>query len=1330
MVWSSTGVDSCRLTCDEGPSYQEVPTNGIRLLEPDGAIGCELNCEGGLATACSASLEVAGSCPPPSCTATTEGSPEIGYSLRVDTEADSCTYSCSGDGGVSGTMECQDAVPLGNEPLSCRVWAESECHSMSRCSTKAWSMSIEVDGSLRDWMPGTAFPTDEGRNYLSWDDEKVYVAVQHPALAVDSEHLSVMVYLGNGTHGLETSAKIGSQVSQLPAPISHALRWTLKDSVELLVPNAKGGWVVQRGRSDTVWEASDAGAGVVELAVAREILALDQDLIVHINIVDATPGAEHSFAPTPYASHAGKEMGVGSYFAEAVRADLSDYVQPNSSPTLTFTAFENLPSVLWPAPAGTGHSLRIATFNGGYVDVPHWEPDLDAHVIGLCGAVASIGQFLSLAIIPAGVFIPPDPLSLFAMCNLVIRTVIDDNNESLEAGIGGPLSHDERAEKVGARILQMDLDVVALNEIFVESARQKLLNILKPTYPHIVARIEHPADTDLGDIAEEHFGAYFVQDSGLMLFSKHPFLPLSGTAHLVPDAEIDLYVNGVPTTNSGQTAVAFTEYRFDCQRSDCNSGKGAALVRIEKTPQQRFAVAWSHLQASYGDDEPGQRSSGMDLRVAQFGKIRQLVNDSLTATERGSQEVFVLGDLNVIGRYPDGQDLNTTDWPGLELPGGESQTSLTNPQNRDWDLGRQEWLHHFCGLRSGVPGEPCLNENPQQSHLDDPVSPGFFACGDGTANDCPDGSGNQFLVDSWAYDGSPHDLGPSEGRGALAPSDNATCSHEAVIKSKLCAGQRLDYILHNQPSQSGTPDAPIDRNSVCAQHMTIAYELSGAGGTQPLSDHLPVRGDFNRAWPFCRARDAKEVGDPELGANNTFSVPGRIQFPGSMQWYRITEPGSYSIGVNPESTFAFQVYDHEDLSRPRPSYHKMESRWGTRYQLPNPPYYVRVFASTDDGHTADRATTGSYSITIHRHDCTSAEDACMLMAGGVTQALWPDEHFAQWNVNDPHHDSGPDAQWFIFTTYNDDTGKTPDLSFEYETRCLDHYELEVVEYCPAHGLCPNNLHSIVVGSDQLNAAVEPCELCEFAFDELRGETNIPAPPKPNGKQFFLRALRDEPQGPGCTVCIPDPNGKCSAPELERTVEVRYGTNLTIFYPDTLQLQLSEDDWGDDTDELWFFLDVNVPGPTMQCDSCGGAAGNYSYLGQVTEGGPSMGVQKMKIHAYVTNLQPNLYSEAEPGSYDTDEAWFVPRGGTNACEVTEPTVAKGFKGLCPLDEDESNTPKASDNFWYSDHAGGDPEEADYLARLRYCLAHEWTEPSQAGQTKTEACRKWVSEAWGN
>lgn len=1183
----------------------------------------------------------------------------------------------------------------------------------------AWYSTIVVDGVLDEWPDGTRFPTDGGQNYISWDEDNIYIGLQHSALVDPTDDLMVMAFFGNGNTGLQTTMELGDKTSYLAVPMSHALRYQPShDSLELLVAYQERGWFTQEAGPVAMAATDPTNVGSVELAIARDLLSLDQALYIHMSLVSTRSGATQSFGSTPYAGPADGYPAAGSIYKSVINIDVTGWLAPNGSPSVDFTDWPII-EVDPPLP-NIGDSLRIMTFNGAYLDIPHWETDLSNYILSICSIASTSSTFLSLAFVPAGfVIVVPDGFTFLAICNAVAHQAMGIMNDNFERERGGNLSHVQRARKLAERIQEMDLDVFALNEIFVEDAREELIRILKKEYKYIVARIEPPADTNLGDIFEPHFGAYFIQDSGLMLFSRYPFLPLSNTSLLTPDSEIDLYVNGQLTLNSLHSAVSFVEYKFDCRGEDCLAGKGAALVRIEKNPQQRFAVAFSHMQASYGDDEAAEQQSSMDIRSAQLNKIQQLINGSLTPLEKTTDEVYVLGDLNVVGRHPDGEIMTPAGWPGWDTD--DSGASITPVKNKDWDLGRQEWLHHFCGIRTGAPNDPCLNAHPS-AYLGAPSMPGFFACGDGTAGLCPDQSEQLFLVDSWGFDTSPHDLGKSQGRGAFSTT-NGHCSVEKKFLIRFCAGERLDYILHNKPVDAGARE-----EGLCAQHMSIAYELNGAGGQQPISDHLPVRGDFNRWWQHCRPREAKEVGETALGNDNTFTSSGaEVKFPGSMQWYLITEPGSYSIGVNPRSDFTFDVYDHEDLSRPRPSFHELETDWGIRYQLPNPPYYVRVFASPDGGESADREKTGSYMITIHRHDCTSALDACTLMAGGLTQAVWPDEEFTTWNQADPHYADRPDTQWYIFKNYADDKGLTPNLSFEYEAQCLDNYTYETVEYCKnGKGPCPGDLHAVVVGENGFdNWLTEACENCSFASDERRVETSrVPAPSL--GQEFFLRVLRAEPLGPSCGMCVKQ-NGMCQTPKPERTAEVRYGTDLTFFYPNNLLLELSEDDFGGDvTDELWYFLDVNSPSTTETCDGCidpFDPNSDYQFLGEPVEGGEKLGVGHMGVRSFVEQLQTNLYSEAKPNDYDSDEEFFVPRNGPHAC-------AGGLLfGICPLDEGRTNTPDSElePYYWHSDDPAGNEEEADYKSVLYYCLTHEPV-TTKKGQSPLDACQKWTGDSW--
>ncbi len=142
------------------------------------------------------------------------------------------------------------------------------------------------------------------------------------------------------------------------------------------------------------------------------------------------------------------------------------------------------------------------------------------------------------------------------------------------------------------------------------------------------------------------------------------------------------------------------------------------------------------------------------------------------------------------------------------------------------------------------------------------------------------------------------------------------------------------------------------------QHIAIAWELGEQTleGWMDYSDHLGVRADVNAKAPRCSPNDQAGPFGPQpvvftnaqdvaFGTTGNPNDPTRITFPGSMQWYRIDEPGSYEIriGTN-DANVDYEVYEHTDLSRPIWNFHKESNDWGDVYSLPDPPYYIRVFA--------------------------------------------------------------------------------------------------------------------------------------------------------------------------------------------------------------------------------------------------------------------------------------------------------------------------------------------------------------------------------------------------
>jgi len=126
---------------------------------------------------------------------------------------------------------------------------------------------------------------------------------------------------------------------------------------------------------------------------------------------------------------------------------------------------------------------------------------------------------------------------------------------------------------------------------------------------------------------------------------------------------------------------------------------------------------------------------------------------------------------------------------------------------------------------------------------------------------------------------------------------------------------RRDYILLSAVNRERT---------LCAQHVALAHnltaghehgELRSENRASHLSDHLGVNADLNCYSAGCHPRDAHRV-------HVTFgwaTVAGRIEYPGSLQWYRLHATGDCIIGLertSGEMNRTVQVYAAGDISRP------------------------------------------------------------------------------------------------------------------------------------------------------------------------------------------------------------------------------------------------------------------------------------------------------------------------------------------------------------------------------------------------------------------------------
>jgi hypothetical protein len=225
----------------------------------------------------------------------------------------------------------------------------------------------------------------------------------------------------------------------------------------------------------------------------------------------------------------------------------------------------------------------------------------------------------------------------------------------------------KRAKRVAARILASGYDIIAFNEIFDEEARETLVNELSTTFPHYVSYLDAPT------------GAEDFSDSGLMLFSRFPFEPLLKSACRTSPSTLTAQSAGQPWTE-----VAFHEFS-QCDDSDCWAAKGVGYVRARNPVTSRpLNLLFTHLQASYSDDDLADWKGKLNIRASQLGDIDNLIHCVLDSSQIQGEDVFVFGDLNVDG------DLNDKD---RGLSGGAANNLY-------------EWNYHFgsgSGFFAGAP---------------------------------------------------------------------------------------------------------------------------------------------------------------------------------------------------------------------------------------------------------------------------------------------------------------------------------------------------------------------------------------------------------------------------------------------------------------------------------------------------------------------------------------------------------------------------------------------------------------------------------------------------
>ncbi len=256
--------------------------------------------------------------------------------------------------------------------------------------------------------------------------------------------------------------------------------------------------------------------------------------------------------------------------------------------------------------------------------------------------------------------------------------------------------------------------------------------------------------------------------------------------------------------------------------------------------------------------------------------------------------------------------------------------------------------------------------------------------------------------------------------------------------------ERLDYIIHER--EPGEPKPYV------IQH--IHHVLAGTTD----SDHVAVAADLNLASPGSVPRLARRPeqnkskpldwwDSPLYTELSNVTLSGEIAYPGSMQWYRFDEGGTFSIGLPTalvEAGLAVTVYQANDLSHPIAVYNKemttvfvgkdppMPYEIG-KYHLGEPPFFVRV------SNPHDRTWHGKYDIVFHRHRGANKMDSI---------TLHPGEPLTDPRMPTTKPLNAEDTVWFEFVTDRAHSNKPQDIEILVDNKSVGKLTMDLLEQDP------------------------------------------------------------------------------------------------------------------------------------------------------------------------------------------------------------------------------------------------------------------------------------------
>ncbi len=516
----------------------------------------------------------------------------------------------------------------------------------------------------------------------------------------------------------------------------------------------------------------------------------------------------------------------------------------------------------------------------------------------------------------------------------------------------------DRLTRLRERLAQPEIDVVALAEVFGVrtggAPEQLAVGLRDAGFQHFVKYLGGPSvEIPIPILPNPRIRG----ESGLMLFSRFEFfsLPPRFAVRYRPNLAYFMAESaGRPFLDVG--FVQFT----GTTGNDAFSRKGAGLVRIRHPRSRRiFTVVFTHLQN-------GTTSREILIRESQLGQIKTMIEALLTElredpnTREEDTQVFLVGDLNINGdpRFPECFD-STREWENFFGPGVNSSVIGDFFKNTLHDV----WAR-------------------QNQHVTAPV-------------------------------GIEHqDRGLTQSIHRSGADPDSTCS----LYVPPGPDGRVDYLFMN----SSRATYPLE-----VQQMALAVNLRtdspyfdaaiGSRGHQELSDHYGIIADINRRGPNSSPQQAELLVTPATGNSDGVHVQsGRLEFPGSMRWYRINDAGTYDIGVLPGATaganLQVRVFDTRCLSvplRPVAGSRRVFQRNGRdvrceAFDVPEGPVLLRVLSPDE---TSFGAAGGDFDLLVRRREGIGQSDAVVLGPNRGPMI-----------VDSPNTFSSSAVRWFIVDT--------------------------------------------------------------------------------------------------------------------------------------------------------------------------------------------------------------------------------------------------------------------------------------------------------------------------